>query len=47
MELLEFNKAKQIISSLNLKTQKEWKIYCKNNKLPFGVPTNPNKKYLE
>jgi hypothetical protein len=47
MELLEFNKAKEIVSSLNLKTQKEWKIYCKNNKFPCGVPTNPNREYSE
>jgi hypothetical protein len=45
MQCTDYNKAKQFVHNLKLKNLKEWKSYCKNNKLPIGIPTNPNREY--
>jgi len=40
-----FNKSKKYVQKLNLKTQKEWKVYCKSGKKPENIPSNPDNKY--
>jgi superfamily II DNA or RNA helicase len=40
-----FIEARRYVHSLKLKNQKEWNIYCKNDK-PFDIPSNPNKAYI-
>ena len=45
MELKPFDQAKRFVHSLNLKTVKQWKEYTKENKLPIGIPTNPNREF--
>ncbi len=45
-----FNKAREFIHSLQLKTQKEWWEYCRNGinglpDLPADIPKTPNKVY--
>jgi len=44
---LDFNDAKKITHGLSLKSQKEWYILCKINKIPEFVPKTPNKYYNE
>jgi very-short-patch-repair endonuclease len=41
---LSFEKARNCVRSLKLKNQKEWGIYCRNNK-PKNIPSCPNRTY--
>ncbi len=42
---LIFEKARQFVHTLNLKSQSEWKKYCNENKRPSYIPSNPNAVY--
>ena len=42
-----FKEAKEFVRSLNLKTQNEWKEYCKSGNKPYDIPSNPQKVYTE
>ena len=42
---LPFEEAREFVHSLNLKSQKEWKDYCKFGNKPNNIPCNPDKKY--
>lgn len=42
-----FVKARKFIHSLNLKSQIEWKAYCKSHNKPKDIPSNPNLVYKE
>lgn len=42
---LPFGEAKEFAKRLNLKSGSEWKDYCKTNKRPSDIPTNPNVFY--
>ena len=41
---LSFIEAKKIVSSLGIKNQKEWQVYCKTKK-PKNIPNSPSKIY--
>lgn len=42
---LIYEDAKNIVHSMNIKSQKEWYILCKKNKIPANIPKTPNKFY--
>jgi superfamily II DNA or RNA helicase len=42
---LPFNKAREFVRSLNLKSQTEWGEYRKSVNKPNNIPSNPNKIY--
>ena len=44
-EFLPFEKAREFVHSLNLKSQKEWNKYYKSDKKPDNIPTNPTRTY--
>jgi superfamily II DNA or RNA helicase len=44
-EFKEFNKAKEFVNSLNLKSSDEWVKYTKTNKFPVDLPTTPSNTY--
>ena len=44
---LDFEKAREYAKSLNLNSNKEWRIYCKREDFPNNIPTNPDKKYKD
>ena len=41
----EYPKARAFAHGLGLKSQAEWREYCKSGKRPEDIPTNPNHKY--
>ena len=41
-KFLSFNKARKIVHKLNIRSQSEWKLYCKSGKKPNNIPSNPN-----
>jgi hypothetical protein len=43
--VLPFDEAKRLVRELQLKSQTEWRAYVKKNRLPKGVPSNPNRTY--
>ncbi|RJP78608.1 MAG: hypothetical protein C4522_12595 [Desulfobacteraceae bacterium] len=43
----DFEEAKKFVHSLNIKSQKQWKDYCKKDNKPYDIPTNPNRTYKE
>ncbi len=47
LNIMEFELARNYVHSLNLKSKKEWDIWCKNNimKKPKSLPTLPNLVY--
>jgi hypothetical protein len=45
IEFLPFEKAKEFVHSLGLKSQTEWGKYCKSGKRPKNVPSNPHATY--
>jgi hypothetical protein len=47
MQLTQFEKAKEIIHSLNIKTVKQYYEAFKNKQIPKGIPRNPNREYGE
>lgn len=42
---LSFNQARSFVQSLNLKSEKEWRIYCKSGNKPNTIPSTPAKTY--
>jgi hypothetical protein len=44
-QYLDFKKARAIVRNQNLKSQKDWKDYCKSGNKPENIPTNPWIKY--
>lgn len=42
---LPFLEAKKFVQALNLKSNKEWKIYCKTGKKPIEIPSNLHSTY--
>ncbi|MFL6425502.1 MAG: hypothetical protein ACJ71R_18190 [Nitrososphaeraceae archaeon] len=40
-----FSNAKQYVQTLGLKSNDEWREYCKTGKKPSDIPTNPDKVY--
>tara|TARA_B110000908_G_scaffold170447_1_gene230065 strand:- start:1342 stop:4659 length:3318 start_codon:yes stop_codon:yes gene_type:complete len=42
---ISYKKAKEYVSNLNLKSQKEWNNYKKNNTLPHYIPRTPQSSY--
>jgi len=44
-EYQSFTKARAFARSLNLKSEGEWREYCRSGKRPSDVPSNPDKKY--
>lgn len=45
-KFISYQKAKDIIKSFNIKTNNEWRDFCKNNK-PDNIPSNPDQYYLD
>src|SRR5919198_5868108 len=45
MEFLPFDKAKEFVHSLVLKSQTEWGKYCKSGNRPKDIPSNPHDTY--
>ena len=44
-EFLPFNEALLYVRSLKLKTQKDWKAWCKSGKRPASIHANPHRTY--
>jgi len=44
---LEYDRAKIYSKSLKLNSVKEWMTFCRLNKLPDNIPTNPQRTYKE
>jgi hypothetical protein len=44
-EYRSFKKARAFARSLNLKSETEWREYCKSGKRPSYIPSNPDKTY--
>ena len=44
-EYRSFNKARDYVRKLNLKSQADWREYCKSGKKPLDIPSSPNKIY--
>lgn len=42
---LLFEEAKTFVYTLNLKSQKEWQVYCKSGKKPEAIPVSPHIVY--
>jgi superfamily II DNA or RNA helicase len=45
VKYLPFKKAHAFILKLKLKSQTEWRTYCKSDKMPSNIPTNPHRTY--
>ena len=46
-EYRSFKKARAFVRSLGLKSQAEWRAYCKSGKKPDDIPANPNRRIRE
>lgn len=46
-EFLLFEDAKKIILELKLKSNSEWRAYCKSGQKPQNIPVNPDRTYKE
>ena len=42
---LEYEKAKEIVRTFNIKTNRDWRVFIKENKLPLDIPTSPEYTY--
>ena len=42
---MPFDKARNFVHKLNLKSEKEWKLYCKSGYKPNNIPYDPKKVY--
>ena len=40
-----FKKARAFVRGLGLKSQREWRDYCKSGKKPADIPANPHRTY--
>jgi superfamily II DNA or RNA helicase len=47
IEYMPFEKARAFVLKLNLKSQKDWKIYCSSGEKPSSIPSNPNAIYAD
>jgi len=45
MGFLPFNEARNYVHSLKIESQKMWVKYCKSEKKPDNIPSNPNQVY--
>jgi hypothetical protein len=43
----EFNEARAFVRRLDLKSQTEWRQYCRSGKKPDNIPTSPHKAYAK
>ncbi|MFY8012785.1 MAG: integrase repeat-containing protein [Saprospiraceae bacterium] len=46
-EYISFSDARDFVHKLNLKSQKEWKNYCKSGQKQENIPANPNRTYSQ
>jgi len=46
-KFLPFEDAKQNVLELNLKSNSEWRMYCKSGQKPHNIPVNPDRTYKE
>ena len=44
-EYKPFDKARKIVRAFNIKSTKEWRVFCKSGKLPQGIPADPRGFY--
>ena len=44
-EFLSFLEARQFVHSLNIKSNREWRNYCKSGKKPDDIPSTPARTY--
>jgi hypothetical protein len=44
-EFLSFKEARAFARSLNLRSETEWREYCRSGKRPSSIRSNPDKKY--
>ena len=44
---IEFDKAKEVISSFNLRSLNDWNDFCKAGKKPINIPRNPAQYYFK
>jgi len=42
---LPYDQAKLIINKLNLKSEKEWRAFCKSGQKPLNIPSTPSSAY--
>jgi hypothetical protein len=42
-----FKKARALVRGLGLKSQTQWRDYCKSGKKPNDIPVNPDARYAE
>ena len=45
MKFLPFEEARVFVHDLGVKTELEWRKYCKSGKKPLDIPSNPNGVY--
>ena len=45
VKYLEFHLARLYVRSLNLKNDKDWKLFSKSKNRPINIPASPNKYY--
>lgn len=45
IKFLNYNETKEFVQKLNLKSSKEWKLYCKSK--PYNITSKPYKKFKE
>lgn len=45
IEFVSYEECKKFVQSLSIKTQKEWRAYCKSGLKPNNIPSNPNRTY--
>ena len=46
-EYRSFKEARAFVRRLGLKSQCEWRAYCKSGKKPDDIPANPNRTYAK
>ena len=46
-EYRSFKKAREFTRSLSLKSETEWRSYCKSGKKPNDIPSAPHRTYAE
>lgn len=45
--LISYNQAKEFVQSLGLKSEAEWRLYCKSKYFPLFLSRIPERKYIE
>jgi len=46
-EFLDYNNAQEIAKTLGIKRWKQWRQYCKDDKIPHNIPRNPDGVYKD